>query len=78
MKTDISQRILIADDDIDYLFQMKVVIEKFGFDVITAESQKEAEEILSVLQEVLSSYELELNSSKTEITKLPEEIEFIF
>ncbi|WP_417362084.1 RNA-directed DNA polymerase [Gallaecimonas pentaromativorans] len=36
---------------------------------------QEAEEVLSVLQEVLSSYELELNSSKTEITKLPEEID---
>jgi hypothetical protein len=36
---------------------------------------QEAEEALSVLQEVLSSYELELNSSKTKITKLPEEID---
>ncbi|CAH7097765.1 RNA-directed DNA polymerase [Vibrio splendidus] len=36
---------------------------------------QEAEEILSVLQEVLSSYELELNSSKTKIIKLPEEID---
>lgn len=36
---------------------------------------QEAEEVLSVLQEVLSSYELELNSSKTKITKLPEEID---
>ncbi|MBH0018706.1 RNA-directed DNA polymerase [Pseudoalteromonas sp. NGC95] len=36
---------------------------------------QEAEEILSVLQEVLSFYELELNSSKTQITKLPEQID---
>lgn len=36
---------------------------------------QEAEEALSVLQEVLSSYELELNSTKTKITKLPEEID---
>ena len=38
--------ILIVDDDLDYLFQMKVKVEQFGFKVITAESQKEGEEII--------------------------------
>jgi len=38
--------ILIVDDDIDYLFQMKHHIENFGFEVVTAESVKEAEEAL--------------------------------
>ena len=36
---------------------------------------QEAEEILSVLQEVLSIYELNLNSAKTEIIELPAEID---
>ena len=39
--------ILIVDDDIDYLFQMKHHIKNFGFDVITAESVKEAVEVLN-------------------------------
>lgn len=38
--------VLIVDDDIDYLFQMRLKIEQFGFEVITAESQKEAETII--------------------------------
>ena len=38
--------ILIVDDDFDYLFQQKIHLESWGYDVITADSQKEAEEIL--------------------------------
>jgi CheY-like chemotaxis protein len=41
-----SYTILIVDDDMDYLFQLKTRIEQFGFKTITAESQKEAEELL--------------------------------
>jgi len=40
------KKILIVDDDIDYIFQMKMKIEQMGFDTITAESQKEAEKII--------------------------------
>ncbi len=39
--------ILIADDDYDYLFQVKFLLEKWGYTVLTAESQQEAEEIIS-------------------------------
>ena len=38
--------ILIVDDDMDYLFQLQAKVEKFGFKTITAESQKEAEDLL--------------------------------
>ena len=38
--------ILIVDDDKDYLFQLQTKVHQFGFKTITAESQKEAEEIL--------------------------------
>ncbi len=38
--------VLIVDDDPDYLFQMKLHVESFGFEVITAESMKEAEDAL--------------------------------
>jgi len=36
--------ILIADDDPDYLEQMKFHVERFGFNTILANSQKECEE----------------------------------
>ena len=44
--SDIKKTILIADDDPDYLFQMKLYVESFGFNVITADNQKEAEELI--------------------------------
>lgn len=50
--------ILIVDDDIDYLFQLKSVIQGFGFDVVTATGQKEAEEILENLQPDLAILDL--------------------
>jgi len=39
--------VLIVDDDMDYLAQMKHRVEGFGFDVVTAESVKEAVEALA-------------------------------
>ncbi len=50
--------ILIADDDMDYLFQMQLTVERFGFNVITAESQKEAEEILTHTKPDLAIFDL--------------------
>ena len=38
--------ILIVDDDMDYLFQMRMKVEQMGFETITAESQAEAEKII--------------------------------
>jgi len=46
MEKTIKKKILIIDDDIDYLFQMKTHVEKFGFDVTTMNSQKEGEEYI--------------------------------
>jgi two-component system, OmpR family, response regulator len=50
--------ILIVDDDMDYLYQMKIRLEKFGFDVIQAESQKEAEEIIEKTKPSLAILDL--------------------
>ncbi|HOW30824.1 MAG TPA: response regulator [Bacteroidales bacterium] len=44
------KKILIVDDDIDYIFQMKLKVESMGFDTITAESQKEAEKIIEEIK----------------------------
>jgi DNA-binding response OmpR family regulator len=46
MDTEQRAQILLADDDPDYLFQMKFALEKAGFRVVTAESMEEAEVII--------------------------------
>lgn len=50
--------VLIADDDDDYLFQMKMHVESFGFDVITADTQKEAEELIKNTNPDLAIFDL--------------------
>jgi len=40
------KKILLVDDDVDFLYQTKSQLEKLGFEVITADSQMEAEEII--------------------------------
>jgi len=50
--------VLIADDDIDYLFQLRLNIEKMGFDVIAAESQREAEKIIEKYRPDLAIFDL--------------------
>lgn len=50
--------ILIVDDDIDYLFQMKLKVEQFGFETITAEGQKEAESIIETVKPDLAILDL--------------------
>lgn len=50
--------ILIVDDDMDYLLQTRIKVEQFGFRVITAESQKEAEKILEVMHPDLAIFDL--------------------
>ena len=50
--------VLIVDDDVDYLFQMKMYVESFGFEVITADSQKEAEPIIQNTKPDLAIFDL--------------------
>jgi CheY-like chemotaxis protein len=45
--TKINKTILIADDDFDFLYQMKFQLETAGFATIMANSQKEAENIIN-------------------------------
>jgi len=40
------KRLLVVDDDVDLLLQMKLQLENAGYAVTTVESQKKAEEIL--------------------------------
>ncbi len=50
--------ILIVDDDYDYLFQLKFQLERWGCKVVTAESQREAEELLQTLKPDLAILDL--------------------
>jgi len=50
--------ILLVDDDMDYLFQIKFQLERFGYKVITAESQREAEEIIQTVKPDLAILDL--------------------
>jgi len=50
--------VLIADDDVDYLFQMRMHVESFGFEVITAETQKEAEVLIQNSNPDLAIFDL--------------------
>ncbi|MBN2174440.1 MAG: response regulator [Bacteroidales bacterium] len=52
------KKIMIVDDDIDSLTQMKMQVERFGFDTITAESQKEGEKLLETEKPNLAIFDL--------------------
>lgn len=53
-----NKTILIVDDDEDYLYQMQLAIKNFGFNVVTAESQREAEELLQQVKPDLAIFDL--------------------
>ncbi|HNV82227.1 MAG: response regulator [Tenuifilaceae bacterium] len=50
--------ILLVDDDVDFLFQMKLQLERFGFKVFTADSQREAEEFIKTFKPDLAIFDL--------------------
>lgn len=50
--------ILVADDDYDYLFQVKFLLESWGYNVVTAESQREAEDVIARLRPDLAIFDL--------------------
>lgn len=50
--------LFLVDDDPDYLFQLKIIIEGFGFNTITADSQKEAERIITSMKPDLAIFDL--------------------
>ncbi len=50
--------ILIADDDQDYLEQTQFHVENFGFETITASSQKECEKLIETTKPDLAIFDL--------------------
>ncbi len=57
--------ILIVDDDLDYLFQLKSSVQDMGFEVITADTQKEAESIIERTKPHLAILDLMMESQDT-------------
>ena len=54
----IKKKILIVDDDFDYLTQLKMQVESFGFQVETANGRKQAELKLEAEKPDLAIYDL--------------------
>jgi DNA-binding response OmpR family regulator len=57
--------VLVVDDDSDYLFQMKSAIQDMGYEVISAETQKEAESIIERTRPDLAILDLMMESQDT-------------
>jgi CheY-like chemotaxis protein len=56
------KKILLVDDDIDYLAQMEAQIKTFGFDVITAENREDALKVLADTKPDLAIIDLMMES----------------
>lgn len=50
--------ILLVDDDSDYIFQVKFQLERFGYKVVTAEGQKDAEQLIKSFKPDLAILDL--------------------
>ncbi len=59
------KKILLVDDDPDYLFQLSIALEDMGFEVITADTQKEAENIIEKLKPDLAILDLMMENQDT-------------
>lgn len=57
--------ILIVDDDADYLFQLKHGVKDMGFEVISAGTQKEAEDIIQRMRPDLAILDLMMENQDT-------------
>ncbi len=62
METLKNKTVLIADDDIDSLSQLSFQIKSMGMNVITAETQKEAEEIMETVKPDIAIFDLMMDN----------------
>lgn len=65
MLTKEKKTLLIVDDDPDYLYQMRIAIQDMGFEVITADTQKEAEGIIAKIKPDLAILDLMMEHQDT-------------
>lgn len=59
------KKILVVDDDPDYLFQLSIALQDMGFEVVTASSQKEAEDIAQKVKPDLAILDLMMENQDT-------------
>ncbi len=59
------KRILLVDDDPDYLYVMRINLQDMGFEVITADTQKEAETIIEKNKPDLAIFDLMMENQDT-------------
>jgi two-component system, OmpR family, response regulator len=59
------KKILLVDDDPDYLFQMDIALQDMGFNVTTAATQKEAENIIDKVRPDLAILDLMMENQDT-------------
>jgi len=50
--------VLLADDDPDYLFQLRLYLESWGYEVVSTESQRETERVLADFKPDLAIFDL--------------------
>lgn len=62
METLKNKTVLIADDDIDSLSQLSFQIKGMGMNVLTAETQKEAEKIIETVKPDLAIFDLMMDN----------------
>jgi DNA-binding response OmpR family regulator len=62
METLKNKTVLIADDDMDTLAQLSLQMKNMGMNVLTAESQKEAEEIIEKTKPDLAIFDLMMDN----------------
>lgn len=55
---DEKRKILLVDDDMDYLTQLQIQVQKLGYETITAESQKECEALIEETKPDLAIFDL--------------------
>ncbi|HOK05149.1 MAG TPA: response regulator [Victivallales bacterium] len=64
-KTDINfkgKKALVVDDDQDFLEQTNLILSSLGFEVISADSQKKAEELIEHIQYDIAVFDLMLEN----------------
>jgi DNA-binding response OmpR family regulator len=59
------KKILLVDDDPDYLFQLSIALQDMGFEVTTSTTQKEAEDIVAKFKPDLAILDLMMENQDT-------------
>lgn len=65
---DEKRTVLLVDDDVDYLFQMKLQFETAGYSVVTAESAKSAEKELDQIKPDIAVIDLMMEETDSGFT----------